>query len=65
MIEVEFSLSRSKITLREAIALKEKLAEMMAKNTGQKVAKVKADMERDFWMSATEAKKYGLVDSVL
>ena len=53
------------ITLREAIALKEKLAEMMAKNTGQKAAKVKADMERDFWMSAEEAVKYGVADEVI
>ena len=53
------------ITLREAIALKEKLAEMMAKNTGQMVAKVKADMERDFWMSAEEAVKYGVADEVI
>lgn len=53
------------ISLREALALKEKLAEIMAKNTGQKLDKVKADMERDFWMSAEEAKKYGLVDEVL
>lgn len=53
------------ITLREAIALKEKLAEMMAKNTGQKATKVKADMERDFWMSAEEAVKYGVADEVI
>lgn len=53
------------ITLREAIALKEKLAEMMAKNTGQKVDKVKADMERDFWMSAEDAVKYGVADEVI
>ncbi|MGE5299157.1 MAG: ATP-dependent Clp protease proteolytic subunit [Acidobacteriota bacterium] len=53
------------ITLREAIALKEKLAEMMAKNTGQKATKLKADMERDFWMSAEEAVKYGVADEVI
>lgn len=53
------------ISLREAIELKEKLAEMMAKNTGQKLAKVKADMERDFWMGAKEAKEYGLVDHIV
>ena len=53
------------ISLREAIELKERLAKMMAKNTGQKVDKVKADMERDFWMSAEEAVKYGLVDEVI
>lgn len=53
------------ISLREAIELKEKLAEMMAKNTGQKLAKVKADMERDFWMGAKEAKDYGVVDHIV
>jgi len=47
------------ISLREALYLKEKLTEIMAKNVGQKVDKVKADMERDFWMSAEEAVKYG------
>jgi ATP-dependent Clp protease protease subunit len=53
------------ISLKEAIELKERLAEMMAKNTGQKLAKVKADMERDFWMSANDAKAYGIVDKVI
>jgi ATP-dependent Clp protease protease subunit len=38
---------------------------MMAKNTGQKLAKVKADMERDFWMSAEDAVKYGVVDTIV
>ena len=53
------------ISLKEAIELKEKLAAIMAKNTGQKLAKMKTDMERDFWMSADDAKKYGLVDEVI
>jgi ATP-dependent Clp protease protease subunit len=53
------------ITLKEAIELKERLAAMMAKNTGQKLAKVKADMERDFWMSAEDAVKYGVVDTIV
>lgn len=53
------------ISLREALALKQKLAEIIAKNTGQKLEKVKDDMERDFWMSATDAKKYGIVDEVI
>lgn len=53
------------ITLKEAIELKERLAAIMAKNTGQKLAKMKNDMERDFWMSADDAKKYGLVDEVI
>lgn len=53
------------ITLREALELKERLAEIMAKNTGQKIDKVKADMERDFWMSADAAVKYGVADEVI
>ncbi len=53
------------ITLKEGLTLKEKLAVIMAKNTGQKLAKVKADMERDFWMGAEEAKDYGIVDAVI
>lgn len=53
------------ISLREALELKEKLSEIMAKNTGQKLAKIKADMERDFWMSAEQAKAYGVVDHIV
>ena len=53
------------ISLREAIRLKELLAEITAKNTGQKLAKVKADMERDFWMDAQEAVDYGIVDTII
>ncbi|MGE5313019.1 MAG: ATP-dependent Clp protease proteolytic subunit [Acidobacteriota bacterium] len=53
------------ISLREAMRLKTLLAEITAKNTGQKLAKVKGDMERDYWMNAEEAVKYGLVDRVV
>lgn len=53
------------ISLREALELKERLARIMAKNTGQKLDKVKADMERDYWMSADDAMKYGIVDEVI
>lgn len=53
------------ISLREGLALKELLIDEMAKNTGQKRDKVKSDMERDFWMNAKEAKKYGIIDEVL
>jgi ATP-dependent protease ClpP protease subunit len=53
------------ISLREGLALKELLIDEMAKNTGQKRDKVQNDMERDYWMNAKEAKKYGIVDEVL
>lgn len=53
------------ITLRESIYLKKRLNEILAKNTGQTVCKVEKDAERDYWMSATEAKQYGLIDQVV
>jgi len=53
------------IDLKEGMAVKEMLAELFAKNTGQKLAKIKADMERDYWMNPEEAKKYGLIDEVI
>lgn len=70
MIHQPSSGTRGKVTdmeidLRESLGIKDLLAKILAKNTGQKLAKVKADMERDYWMTAEEAKKYGLVDQVL
>lgn len=53
------------ISLREGIYLKHRLNEILAKNTGQKLAKVEKDTDRDFWMSAEEAVKYGLADQVI
>lgn len=53
------------ISLREGIYLKHRLNEILAKNTGQKLAKVEKDTDRDFWMSAKEAVDYGLVDEVI
>lgn len=53
------------IDLRESLRVKRLLEAIMAKNTGQKPAKIHEDMERDKWLTAEEAKKYGLVDKVL
>lgn len=53
------------ISLREALRIKKLLEEIMAKNTGQKPAKIHEDMERDKWMTAEEAKKYGIVDEII
>jgi ATP-dependent Clp protease protease subunit len=53
------------IDLKEGLRLKGLLNEIMAKNTGQKVSKIQEDMERDKWLSAEEAKTYGIVDKVL
>lgn len=53
------------IDLKEGLRLKKLLNQIMARNTGQNLRKIEADVERDFWMSAEEAKKYGLVDKVI
>lgn len=53
------------IDLKEGLAVKEMLAELLAKNTGQKLSKVKNDMERDYWMQPKEALDYGLVDEII
>lgn len=53
------------INLREGLRLKRRLNEIMAQNTGQKIEKIQEDMERDKWLSADEAKKYGIVDGVI
>jgi ATP-dependent Clp protease protease subunit len=53
------------IDLRESLRVKKLLEEIMAKNSGQKAERVHEDMERDRWMTAEQAKKYGLVDDVI
>lgn len=53
------------ITLREGIFLKQQLNKILAKNTGQKLSKIEKDADRDFWMSAEESVKYGLIDEVI
>lgn len=57
--------SDMEIDLKEGIALREMIATILAKNTNQKFAKVKDDMERDYWMTPEEAKAYGLVDEII
>lgn len=52
------------ITAKQIIKLRERLNKILAKNTGQKLEKVEKDVERDFFMTADEAKKYGLIDQV-
>ncbi len=52
------------ITAKHIIATRERLNKMLAKNTGQKLEKIEKDVERDYYMTADEAKKYGIVDKV-
>jgi len=70
MIHQPSSGTRGKVTdmeidLREGLRLKKRLNEIMAANTGQKIEKITEDMERDKWLEAKEALKYGLVDKVI
>lgn len=70
MIHQPSSGTRGKVTdqeidLRESLRVKKLLEGIMAKNTGQKPARIHEDMERDKWMTAEEAKKYGIVDQVI
>jgi ATP-dependent Clp protease, protease subunit len=53
------------IQAREAIALKRRMEEIIAEHTGQPLEKVSKDMERDYFMTAEEARAYGLIDKVL
>ena len=52
------------ITAKQILKLRANLNRILAKNTGQQLAKIEKDVERDFFMTADEAKKYGLVDKV-
>ena len=53
------------IHAREALSLRKRLDEILAKHTGQDLEKVARDTERDYFMSAEEALEYGLVDKII
>jgi ATP-dependent Clp protease protease subunit len=53
------------IHAREAISVKRRMEEIIAQHTGQPLEKVSKDMERDYFMTAKEAKEYGLIDNVI
>ncbi len=53
------------ITAKEILKIREKLNMILAEKTGQKVDKIAGDSDRDYWMDATEAKSYGIVDKVV
>ena len=53
------------IAAKHILQTKEKLNKILAKNTGKTLAQVEKDSDRDYYMSADEAKKYGLVDEII
>lgn len=52
------------ITAKHILATRDRLNKILAKATGQTLAKIEKDVERDYFMTSDEAKKYGLVDTV-
>lgn len=70
MIHQPSSGTRGKVTdqeidLRESLRIKQLLESIMVKNTGQKAGIIHQDMERDKWLTAEEAKTYGIIDAVI
>ena len=57
--------SDMEIDLKENLSIKDMLDKILAENTGQKLSKIKQDVDRDYWMTAAEAKEYGLIDEVI
>ena len=53
------------IHAKHILNIKKKLNEIMAKHTTQPISKVEKDAERDYFMSAEEAKRYGIVDKII
>jgi ATP-dependent Clp protease protease subunit len=57
--------SDMEITLQEILKLKKELYEIIASHSGQAFDKVEVDSDRDYWMTSTEAKEYGMIDEIL
>jgi ATP-dependent Clp protease, protease subunit len=53
------------VQAREMLRLEARMVELLAADTGQTASRIKQDINRDYWMSATEAKEYGLIDSIV
>ena len=53
------------ITAREILKLKDELYQILSKHSGQSFEKIEKDSDRDFWMTAEEALKYGMIDEIL
>ena len=53
------------VQARELLRLEARMTELLSADTGQTVERIKQDINRDYWMSAIEAKEYGLIDSIV
>ena len=65
MTGVEGQASDIAITAQQILKIKNKLADMLVEATLQNKTKIEADMDRDYWMDSSEAKKYGIIDKVI
>jgi len=57
--------SEVEISARQILKTKQRLNQILAKHTGQSLARIEKDTDRDFWLSAEEAKTYGVVDEII
>uniref|UniRef100_A0A7C3J6F1 ATP-dependent Clp protease proteolytic subunit n=1 Tax=candidate division WOR-3 bacterium TaxID=2052148 RepID=A0A7C3J6F1_UNCW3 len=62
---VQGQASDIEIHAKEILRIKQKLNEIISLNTGKDLKQIEIDSDRDFWMSAEEAKDYGIIDSVI
>lgn len=53
------------ITAKHILKTRDNLNQLLAKNTGKSLSQIEKDVERDFFMDATEAKKYGIIDDIV
>lgn len=57
--------SEMEITIKQMLGIKKDLYEILSKHTGKSFSKIEKDADRDYWMRASEAKEYGIIDEVL
>ena len=53
------------IAAKHILRIKDRLNQILAKRTGQPIGKIEKDTDRDFWLTAAEAKEYGLIDEII
>lgn len=62
--EAKGQASEIEITYKQIEIVKKELYEILAKHTGQNIERIRTDADRDYWLTAQEAKDYGIIDSV-
>ena len=62
---VEGQAADIEINARHILKIKDKINQILSKHTGQPLSRIEKDTDRDFYLSAAEAKEYGLIDEVI